>query len=131
MVATDDGFAPIDMDHTYLVVTNNYVRIGGDGYKMFAGDDKNAYDYGPDLADVTAEYMAEHSPVSALCGWAHHQQMTHLPGCGGALPLCAMGAFTPGYFEQEEGGGFPSLSSFEQGFSSAGRHGRFAPWTIR
>jgi 5'-nucleotidase len=62
MVATADGFAPIDMDKTYLVVTNNYVRNGGDGYKMFAGDDKNAYDYGPDLADVTAEYLAEHSP---------------------------------------------------------------------
>jgi 5'-nucleotidase len=62
MVATGDGFAPIDMDKTYLVVTNNYVRNGGDGYKMFAGDDKNAYDFGPDLADVTAEYLAEHSP---------------------------------------------------------------------
>jgi 5'-nucleotidase len=41
-----------------MVVTNNYVRNGGDGYKMFAGDDKNAYDFGPDLADVMAEYMA-------------------------------------------------------------------------
>lgn len=41
----------------YSVVSNNYVRNGGDGYKMFktAG---NAYDYGPDLANVPAEYMA-------------------------------------------------------------------------
>ena len=64
MVADGDGFVPIDPAATYLVVTNNYVRNGGDGYKMFEGDDKNAYDYGPDLADVTAEYLAENAPYS-------------------------------------------------------------------
>ncbi len=31
---------------------------GGDGYKMFRGA-SNAYDYGPDLADVTAEFLAK------------------------------------------------------------------------
>ncbi|WP_170359251.1 MULTISPECIES: bifunctional metallophosphatase/5'-nucleotidase [Ruegeria] len=62
MVAEGDGFAPIDPAATYLVVTNNYVRNGGDGYNMFEGDDKNAYDFGPDLADVTAEYLAENAP---------------------------------------------------------------------
>ncbi len=64
MVAGADGFAPIDPAKTYLVVTNNYVRNGGDGYKVFSGDDKNAYDYGPDLADVTAEYLAAHAPYA-------------------------------------------------------------------
>ncbi len=58
MVAKDGGFAPIDAAATYKVVTNNYVRNGGDGYRMFSGDDKNAYDFGPDLADVTAEFIA-------------------------------------------------------------------------
>ncbi len=62
MVASEDGFVPIDPTATYLVVTNNYVRNGGDGYKMFSGDDKNAYDFGPDLADVTAEYLAANVP---------------------------------------------------------------------
>lgn len=62
MVASEDGFVPLDPAATYLAVTNNYVRNGGDGYKMFTGDDKNAYDYGPDLADVTAEYLAAGSP---------------------------------------------------------------------
>jgi len=33
------------------------VRGGGDGYKMFK-DAANAYDYGPDVADVLAEYLA-------------------------------------------------------------------------
>ena len=62
MVASEDGYVPIDLAQTYMVVTNDYVRNGGDGFKMFAGDDKNAYDFGPDLADVTAEYLAEHAP---------------------------------------------------------------------
>lgn len=62
MVAEGDGFVPVDPAKIYMVVTNNYVRNGGDGYKMFAGDDKNAYDFGPDLADVLAEYMAVNSP---------------------------------------------------------------------
>ncbi|WP_425045651.1 bifunctional metallophosphatase/5'-nucleotidase [Primorskyibacter sp. S87] len=62
MVASEDGFAPIDPSATYMVVTNDYVRNGGDGYKVFSGDDKNAYDFGPDLADVTAEYLAANAP---------------------------------------------------------------------
>ncbi len=48
---------PLDPEATYGLVSNNYVRNGGDGYKMFV-DAENAYDFGPDLADVTAEYMA-------------------------------------------------------------------------
>ncbi len=55
------GGAPIDLAATYGVVSNNYMRNGGDGYKMFR-DAMNAYDYGPDLADVTAEYLAENQP---------------------------------------------------------------------
>jgi 5'-nucleotidase / UDP-sugar diphosphatase len=62
MVASGDGFVPIDPNATYMVVTNNYVRNGGDGYKMFKGEDKMAYDFGPDLADVTAEYLAANAP---------------------------------------------------------------------
>ncbi len=52
----------IDPDKIYGVVSNNFVRNGGDGYTMFSGDDKNAYDFGPDLADVTAEYLAANAP---------------------------------------------------------------------
>ena len=55
------GGSPIEMDKVYGVVSNNYVRNGGDGYKMFR-DAENAYDFGPDLADVTAEYLAENAP---------------------------------------------------------------------
>ena len=55
------GGEPIDPEATYGAVSNNYVRNGGDGYAMFV-DAENAYDFGPDLADVTAEYLAENTP---------------------------------------------------------------------
>ena len=57
------GGAPIVMDKVYGVVSNNYVRNGGDGYSMFV-DAENAYDFGPDLADVVAEYLAESGPYT-------------------------------------------------------------------
>lgn len=57
------GGAPVDLDKVYGAVSNNYVRNGGDGYKMFRGA-MNAYDFGPDLADVTAEYLAENAPYT-------------------------------------------------------------------
>lgn len=57
------GDAPLDPARVYKVVSNNYVRNGGDGYKMFKGA-MNAYDYGPDLADVTAEFIAKNAPYT-------------------------------------------------------------------
>ena len=57
------GGAPIEADKMYGVVSNNYVRNGGDGYKMFK-DAANAYDFGPDLADVTAEFLAAQGPFT-------------------------------------------------------------------
>jgi len=63
VVAEGDSFVPIDPAKMYGLVSNNYVRGGGDGYKMFR-DAENAYDFGPDLADVLAEYMAAQGPVA-------------------------------------------------------------------
>ena len=60
-VQDGDGFTAIDPAATYSVVTNNYVRNGGDGYKVFK-DAQNAYDYGPSLETVVAEYLAANSP---------------------------------------------------------------------
>ncbi|WP_028746689.1 bifunctional metallophosphatase/5'-nucleotidase [Rhizobium mesoamericanum] len=61
-VKDDDSFVPLDDAKTYGVVTNNFMRAGGDGYSIFETAGKNAYDFGPDLADVTAQYLAAHSP---------------------------------------------------------------------
>ncbi len=62
VVMEGGAWVAIDPAKTYGVVSNNYVRNGGDGYKMFK-DAENVYDFGPDLADVTAEYMAAMGPV--------------------------------------------------------------------
>lgn len=53
------AWVPLDPAKTYGVVTNNFVRNGGDGYAMFAGDDKNAYDFGPALENVLADFIAK------------------------------------------------------------------------
>ncbi len=64
MVRAGGDWAPIEPGTVYGIVTNNYLRNGGDGYAMFATDAQNAYDFGPDLADVTAEYLAANSPYT-------------------------------------------------------------------
>lgn len=57
-VAEDEGFVPLQADKAYGVVSNNYMRSGGDGYSIFETAGMNAYDYGPSLEDVVAEFIA-------------------------------------------------------------------------
>lgn len=59
----DGNWGPIDPAAVYGLVSNNYVRGGGDGFRMFVSA-ANAYDFGPDLADVTAEYLARNAPYT-------------------------------------------------------------------
>jgi 5'-nucleotidase/UDP-sugar diphosphatase len=58
------AWTPIKPDKDYLVATNNYVRQGGDGYKVFAEKAENAYDYGPGLEQVVADYLGAHRPYT-------------------------------------------------------------------
>ncbi|WP_068301124.1 bifunctional UDP-sugar hydrolase/5'-nucleotidase [Pararhodobacter sp. CCB-MM2] len=62
MVQSGDEWVPIDPAATYGVVTNDYMRNGGDGYAIFRDSGMNAYDFGPDLADVLAAYLQENAP---------------------------------------------------------------------
>jgi len=62
MVQDGDKWVPIDPAKTYTVATNNYVRGGGDGYKVFASKAKNAYDFGPGLEQALADYLTAHRP---------------------------------------------------------------------
>lgn len=59
MVRDGDAWGAIDPAATYGVVSNNFMRGGGDGYSMFRNEAINPYDYGPDLADVVVEYLAQ------------------------------------------------------------------------
>jgi 5'-nucleotidase len=62
LVKEGDAFVPIDPAKTYGAVTNNYVRGGGDGFKIFATNAQNAYDYGPNLEQAVADYLGAHNP---------------------------------------------------------------------
>ncbi len=59
LVKEGDAWVPIDPAKTYGVVTNNYVRGGGDGYELFGKNAVNAYDFGPPLEKVLADYVAK------------------------------------------------------------------------
>jgi len=59
LVKDGDNWVPIDPAKTYGVVTNNYVRGGGDGYELFAKNAVNPYDFGPPLEKVLADYVAK------------------------------------------------------------------------
>lgn len=65
LVETGDTWKEIDLKAMYGVVANNYIRGGGDGYKMFR-DAKNVYDFGPDLADVLVEYLIQNPEIKPV-----------------------------------------------------------------
>lgn len=52
---------PIDNEKLYGVAATDYLRTGGDGYTIIADKTKNAYDYGPALDQVVAEYLQKNS----------------------------------------------------------------------
>lgn len=61
-VKEGDNFVKLDPEKTYGVVTNNYTRTGGDGFKTFATKAINPYDFGPSLEDAVAAYIGANSP---------------------------------------------------------------------
>ena len=64
MVEADGGWALIDPAASYSVVSNNYVRGGGDGYDVFADNARNVYDYGPNVESVVADYLSANAPYA-------------------------------------------------------------------
>ena len=63
-VMEDGTWKPIDPETVYGVVTNNFMRKGGDGYTLFATNAENAYDYGPNLETVVADYLGTNQPYT-------------------------------------------------------------------
>nr|WP_309085132.1 5'-nucleotidase C-terminal domain-containing protein [Chelativorans sp.] len=61
-VQAEGGWEPIDPNATYTIATNNFMRNGGDGYALFAQNGQNAYDFGPGLEQVVADYLAANNP---------------------------------------------------------------------
>ena len=60
MVEEGGAWVPIDPAKVYAVVTNNFMRGGGDGYAVLRDQGTDAYDYGPNLEDVLSDYLAAH-----------------------------------------------------------------------
>lgn len=61
-VMDGDKWVDIDPEKTYKIVSNDFMRAGGDGYKLFKSNGMNAYDYGPGLEQVVADYVTANSP---------------------------------------------------------------------
>ena len=57
------GGTPLELDRMYGVVSNSFLRGGGDGYTMFR-EAEDAHDFGPLLEDVVAGYLAARVPYS-------------------------------------------------------------------
>jgi len=57
-VDQNGSWVSLDIKATYGVVSNNFIRGGGDGYKMFR-QATEVYDFGPDLADIVANFLAK------------------------------------------------------------------------
>jgi len=64
-VEENGAWVRIDSDKSYTVVSNNFLRSGGDGYEIFVSKARNAYDFGPGLENVLADYLKDHSPYTA------------------------------------------------------------------
>ena len=54
----DGSWTALDPAATYGVVSNNYMRGGGDGYSVFTTAE-NAYDFGPGLEQVVMDFLTE------------------------------------------------------------------------
>ena len=65
-VLIDGEYVPLDLEATYTIATNDFVRNGGDGYETLAEDALNPYDFGRPLDQVFADYIAANSPVEPV-----------------------------------------------------------------
>lgn len=65
VLGEDGEYAPIDPDAVYSMVTNNFVRTGGDGYAMLAQNAINPYDFGKVDYEATAAYLTAISPITS------------------------------------------------------------------
>ena len=54
----------IDPERAYRIVTNNFLRQGGDGYAALRDHALEAYDSGPLLEEVVAAHLAAQAPVT-------------------------------------------------------------------
>lgn len=64
MVAEDNSYVPIEAGKMYGVVSNDFMRNGGDGYVLFRDNATDVYDFGPNLEQAVADYIGMNSPMT-------------------------------------------------------------------
>ena len=57
-VTRGERAGPIDPERAYRIVTNNFMRLGGDGYAMLRDRALESYDTGPLMEDVLIDHLA-------------------------------------------------------------------------
>lgn len=60
----DGRFTSLRPERLYHGVTNNFIRNGGDDFTMLKERAIDAYDFGPNLEIVVADYISAHTPVA-------------------------------------------------------------------
>ena len=65
-VMSGTEYVPLDEDAVYKVVTNDFMRKGGDGYVVFRDYAIDPYDFGPALDEALADYFRTFSPVTPV-----------------------------------------------------------------
>jgi 5'-nucleotidase len=63
-----DEWRPVDPARRYLLVSNDYLRRGGDGYTMLRDHAENVYDFGPALEDVVVDFLSANPGYRAEIG---------------------------------------------------------------
>ena len=56
---------PVAAERAYRIVTNDFIRRGGDGYVMLRDQALEAYDTGPLLEEIFAAHLAAQAPVTS------------------------------------------------------------------
>jgi 5'-nucleotidase len=64
----DGAFVPVDPGRTYLVVTNNFMRAGGDGYTVMRDKAVDPYDAGQSLDTLVAAAFSAGGAVAPADG---------------------------------------------------------------
>jgi len=59
-IGPDGQASPIEDAAEYRIVSNNFLRQGGDGYAVFRDRATGAYDSGPLMEEAMAAYFAAH-----------------------------------------------------------------------
>ena len=60
----DGSYVALDPAAQYSIVTNNFMRNGGDGYTMFQHNAIDAYDFGRPVEEILIDYMIANHPVT-------------------------------------------------------------------